>query len=93
MDMRSTLSSCCHSGLWLICSGLQGSKGLGCAATGTWGEMSGYLHTSKRAPKRKIMQISLAHQDNALANKEAGSQLVSYLANKSFEPPRLLYSW
>lgn len=35
--MHSTQSSHCLHGLWLICSGWQGSKGLGSAATGTWG--------------------------------------------------------
>lgn len=60
--MHSSQSSHCPRGLWLISSGWQGSKGLGSAATGTGGKMSGSLHTSRAALQGTLTQISLLHQ-------------------------------
>lgn len=50
-------------GLWSICSGWQGCKGLGSSARGAMGiKMSDSLHTSGATPQGTLTQISLPQQ-------------------------------
>jgi len=75
--------------LWLVVNLFCLTRPARAWGLGTWGEMSGSLHTSKGTPQGTLMQISLPHQHSMvwnIRNQSASYSAIFKTTVKKFKP-------